>query len=328
MKTVFSNKMCAHVWAQQSQLGGRSDHMRFDGPTLYSYSTPIGFIPNGAKYGLVALLTSDSYSPTTSSTHMPAASTAVRGRRVWSVPQLGVSATACRDNLAYLQHEYTHEIESLMRVPCDSFRVSEYRTSGEFEDAPSQAHRMLREMAADIAAFMRTFDVAGPVLTPDESAAKIIARRDRLMADPKRKAEREAREALNRARAAARAAKDYADSQEAIADWRAGRVVLQCVSDEHGGALLRVSMDATRVQTSWGAEVPVADARRVLSFYDYCREHGKVISDADDMPQSRKLGHFQLDKINADGSIVAGCHTINAPEIEGLRFGLSLHTEI
>ena len=56
MKTVFSNKMCAHVWAQQSQLGGRSDHMRFDGPTLYSYSTPIGFIPNGAKYGRRVLL--------------------------------------------------------------------------------------------------------------------------------------------------------------------------------------------------------------------------------------------------------------------------------
>ncbi len=86
MATVFSNDMVAHVWAQNSQPSGRSHNGQyfFDGPTLYSYGRHFAaghIMPDGA-----ALITSDSYSITTSR-HVSRAHRAVRGR-AYTVPAL------------------------------------------------------------------------------------------------------------------------------------------------------------------------------------------------------------------------------------------------
>lgn len=69
MKTVFSNAQTIHVWASQTQPTGRngSRTLWFDGPVLYSYSTPIALI-----MGDVALVSSVSYSMATSQ-HLPSA---------------------------------------------------------------------------------------------------------------------------------------------------------------------------------------------------------------------------------------------------------------
>lgn len=326
MKTVFSNSMCAHMWAQQTQAFGRSDNLSFNGPTLYSYRTAIGYIPDGAKFGLVALLTSNTYSATTSCKHMPAASAAVRGRRVWRVPQLGISALQCRDNLDYLQREYTKEIDALMRVSGDSFRVSDLRDSdGDaaiMAHGPTFAHRTLYEMAESIRDFMRTFDVAGPVLTPNESAAITIARRDRLLNDPKRQAKAAARVAQRAAADAKQRAADYARNLEYIDKWRAGEIVHVHLADEQGGALLRIARrdSGDLVQTSMGAEVPIAHARGVYRHWEICVREGLDITRDTALPeQFRKLGNFQLDSLDAKtGAIVAGCHTIHRAEIERL----------
>lgn len=75
-------------------------------------------------------------------------------------------------------------------------------------------------------------------------------------------------------------------------------------------------------QTSFGAEVPVADARRVLKLYDLVMADKATPWERGDwatQDSASKLGHFQLDAINIDGSITVGCHTISAAEIERLR---------
>lgn len=56
MRTVFTNHMVAHVWAQQNQPHGRSGNGQFffDGPTIYSYrrSYPIAhFTGAGHRIG-------------------------------------------------------------------------------------------------------------------------------------------------------------------------------------------------------------------------------------------------------------------------------------
>ena len=65
---VFSNAMVAHVWAQQNQDLGRSGNgnLWFEGPTIYSYREPIGRFIEAADGRTVVLLTSESYSITTS----------------------------------------------------------------------------------------------------------------------------------------------------------------------------------------------------------------------------------------------------------------------
>jgi hypothetical protein len=90
MQTVFSNGMTCHVWANQSQLEGRSSNgnISFHGRSLYSYGTHylLGFIMPDR----VAFLNSHNYSITTSK-HQTYASRAVSGTRFYinDMTQLG-----------------------------------------------------------------------------------------------------------------------------------------------------------------------------------------------------------------------------------------------
>lgn len=75
VKRVLSNNMVKHVWAAQSQDDARTSNgnLSFVGPVLYSYSTPIANILPGADGRPVALITTETYSVTTSGQHMPGA---------------------------------------------------------------------------------------------------------------------------------------------------------------------------------------------------------------------------------------------------------------
>ncbi len=96
MKTVLSNDMVAHMWANQTQNAGRnpSGSYWFRGGDLYSYQTPIArIIESPETGGDVVLMTSQSYSMTTSTKHVPRARSALfrRGERisVFIVPDVG-----------------------------------------------------------------------------------------------------------------------------------------------------------------------------------------------------------------------------------------------
>lgn len=323
MKTVFNNSMVSHVWAQQNQPRGRNagSSMSFDGPTLYSYRTPIAYIPDGAQFGLVALLTSETYSATTSSKHMPAARSAIAGRRTWRVPRLAVDKASLRVNVDYLEREYLDEIAQLLRSPAESVRLKD-RTG---EDAwPTYAHMVLNQMADNIADFRKTFDVPGPVLSWRESANQIIARRDRLLNDPKRAAKREAgrvqRENARLAATELQRLERLERERTALERWNSGGNIYayERLSDARGGALLRVSPDGLDVQTSWGAAVPLRDAKRVLALYT------RIVGDTGiakpwEPTEALHIGHFRVTRIYQDGCIVIGCHTIFPAEIESLR---------
>lgn len=85
-KTVFSNDMVAHVWAQNSQSEGRSanGNFYFQGPTLYSYGSH--FIVGHVMPDGTALLNADGYSISTAK-HKTDARRAVRGNYIY-VPGL------------------------------------------------------------------------------------------------------------------------------------------------------------------------------------------------------------------------------------------------
>lgn len=126
MKTVFSNDMVAHVWAQQTQDFGRSSNhsFSFQGPTLYSYRTPIAVFTKGVKGQTVCLLTSNSYSMTTSSKHLPNARRSVpHDIPQFSVPNLvtgpyrdKANREAHKANLAVLVSAYTNMVGRYRRM--------------------------------------------------------------------------------------------------------------------------------------------------------------------------------------------------------------------
>lgn len=93
-------------------------------------------------------------------------------------------------------------------------------------------------------------------------------------------------------------------------------------TDETGGALLRVRGD--NLETSQGASVPLSHAIRAFRFIKRVRETGQ--------PWQRnghtvRVGHFQVDSIDASGNFKAGCHLINWPEVERVAKAIGVFDE-
>ena len=203
MRTVFTNSQCAHVWAQRSQPYGRSQSMKFGGPTLYSYRAAIARIVDSPR-GPVVLINPRKYSMTTSSKHMPAMHRAVGHYTQFVVPDLSpVTHTA---NVDYLRAQYASALATLMRAPVTSYRLED--DPGR-EGYPTRAHETLADLARTVAQYAERFELGLDPLPWQADADAAIARRDRLVADPKR---------------AARLAKSAAKREEMFAAVRAARL--------------------------------------------------------------------------------------------------------
>jgi hypothetical protein len=128
-------------------------------------------------------------------------------------------------------------------------------------------------------------------------------------------AERRERERENAAKAEA----------ERRALWLAGEPVGRISFDaDCGGAALRIVGDT--LQTSHGAEVPLAHAVKVFRFVklireanynaDGSRKESEAITEWQRNGKTIRVGHFQVDRIRANGDFIAGCHQINWQEVE------------
>lgn len=97
-----------------------------------------------------------------------------------------------------------------------------------------------------------------------------------------------------------------------------------------GGAMLRaegVTRDTSgeitggTLRTSQGAEVPLTHAIRAFRFLKLCRESGKAWRANG---RTVRVGHFQIQEVRADGSLIAGCHFIAWGEVERLARALGV----
>lgn len=380
MRTVFNNSQCAHVWAQQNQPHGRGASVKFQGATFFSYHTPIARFVRDALGAPVVLVTSESYSVTTAK-HMGHVRRAVRGDvQAFTVPDLfpdgdrefvsrGMSRFPSHrepdhgGNVAFYLKTYSDAKAALMRAPCESWRLAD--TGEEYGDGdlthtdiPTRAHASLRECAVQFEHYSRTFALGLAAPNWQSDAAEVIARRDRLLNDPKRAEKRAKAAAARDARALAIRAElglpatasnwqvknaerarawekqraereerervERANAAETIAQWRNGANVTLpyfATRDDAGGAMVRILGD--KVQTSLGAEAPVAHVRRVLSFYKLAPRPWNRTGDNE--RSAVTLGSFTLDKIDADGNVTAGCHLITAAEVDRVRMLLGVH---
>jgi tetratricopeptide (TPR) repeat protein len=167
-----------------------------------------------------------------------------------------------------------------------------------------------RPMPADMALALR---VTGDAANVDMEAARA---RQRTFELARRERERALREAGQAATRAAWFAGDPA------ARW-SGR-------DEQGRAYVRavdVERDATgaivggTLETSQGAEVPLPHAIRAFRFLKAVRARGTAWTRNG---RTIRVGHFQVDRIDSDGSFVAGCHAFAWGEVERLARDLGL----
>jgi hypothetical protein len=142
--------------------------------------------------------------------------------------------------------------------------------------------------------------------------AFVAAREARLANDPKRVARAAAREKARLEQEIIRDRLARERLAESIAKFRTGEPTYSMYALRH--ALLRVSADGLTVETSHGASVPVADAKRAVAFIATLKATGATYYATERFP----IGDFTLNEVFANGDIRAGCHNIEWSEIEAL----------
>jgi hypothetical protein len=93
-----------------------------------------------------------------------------------------------------------------------------------------------------------------------------------------------------------------------IEAWREGKPGASVPRDV--GPLLR--LERSEIVTSWGARVPVGVAPMLWKIVNHVRANGA----AQDITPPAQVGPFRLERIEADGAIVVGCHVIAFAELE------------
>lgn len=315
MKTVFTNRQMAHVWAQLSQPFGRSGSMCFGGGVGYSYQTPVAHILRGPRPGeRVALLTSAKYSVTTSSKHMPAYRDAVRGIATFTVPNLLIGREHIADfsdpaqhevNLAYFASEYASALDKMRRCPAGSYWLRDPAAT-------------LRELSSESLRYCNAFGIPVPACPWLIDADKAIARRDRLLNDPRRAARLAAAEATRVAAVAERARLAALSYDEKVEAWRNGANIILPYFTYEGtiarGDLLRIK--GQEVQTQRGATVPLVDALRAMKLWRKLCVGATWIKLDHVIHYSLQIGDFVLHEIDTNGNMIVGCHTFMREELE------------
>lgn len=313
----YSNAMVGHLWAQREKPRARSSNgnMSFEGPTLYSYSTPIGRFIDVGKVTAI-LVTSRRYSITTSGRHMPALWRGIdySTRDVFEVPHLSPYDAQHKENLAHLVTQYRAWTERAKRAVLHSWRApnSEEALAKELEALAVKARRYAELFK--LRRYLPKFDPAGEARAVFEARREREARYSTPEAIAKRAKAAAAREALQRRHDEL----ERAESEERIAAWRNGEPVRLRHGERIGGsfgepgtALLRVRGD--KLETSLDATVPLDHAIRVFRFVKLCRERGEAWQRNG---RSLRVGHFQVDRVEANGDFRAGCHFIAWAETE------------
>jgi hypothetical protein len=328
MANIVANRQVAHIWAHQAQDAARSHNGNFwfEGRKIYSYSTPVAHLVPDVSGELVALVTSRDYSVTTRGKHINPIHSALgygRVRKTFSVPFIGAFGGQNRGD-RNLDAASAPEIHAAnLAAYLDDYTATVERLPRKRDYDRSRALEALNRIANPAADYAEAFGLTPLKLDSDADEAAAF-RTWSSRNTPERIAARLARAEAAAAAKAARDARDNAarlERERALREaWLSGEPTAYFHGrDANGGALLRVRGET--LETSLGAEVPLAHAVKVFRFVKLCRERGEAWARNG---RTIRVGHFQVDRIDASGDFVAGCHRINWSEVERLASDLGL----
>jgi hypothetical protein len=290
-----------HTWAHQFQARGESGNVSFVGASLYSYAACIARFLNARTVAL----TYRTWSPTTSS-HQSAARAAVSHlKRVycWN-PDHSVFRN--------MQHERDIVTKMLAGIPAPVMK----------KDGKTETHLSKKRRENIYADVKRKIEQANEYLAATGNTEITPIE----LGDDIKKAAEEIRRIEDERRVLAEQAakRREAEAQETLEKWRNH----EWDQSVHGvSPALRRSPDRTRVQTSWGAQIPVEHALRLWPLVKRYRRMKANFLPVPGTDNVIKLGNFQLDKIDETGSIKVGCHTIGYSELERIAEQLNLSKE-
>lgn len=298
MKTRFSSREIAHVWAHQQAPRGKSPgNASFIGKVFYSYGTAIGELieVNGQQ---IVIVNETSYSNSTSEvqSRMRGAISHLPEIRVYGVRMGTSNLTPYNFESKRVQKKWARERirDSLDRAAKQSALAQRARSNKDYRTS-----EMLGwiEQANFIA---KTFGL--PPLNVDitsltEKHKKAIENENRRERERQKKLEREKAEQIQ---------KWVAGEPDAYFPMNVDRVYLRVnrnLQNEDKTPLVLI-------ETSRGVSFPYDDGKRAFMFCMKMREKGWRRNG-----EQFQIGSYQLDSIGPDG-IIAGCHRVSWATIE------------
>jgi hypothetical protein len=293
MKKVFSShNEVAHIWASQSQYEGRAGNIFFEDGVIYSYGYHFPVARFAPEYGNIVLFTNKGYSSSTGK-HK----SLIRG----SIPST-YQVIYCDDPKRSIDHN-----------------LDKWRAAVEWmrRDFAAKTHKVSRgNLAVEIfktcesaAIYCMALKIAAPEWV-NESNDEMTAR-DYVYELAKA---REIKKAAARAEYEKNAALESANR---LILWANGENVYTGGFQYHPTAL-RINNDS--IQTSRGANIPVADALKLWPLLVRIKKQGQTINSTN---ESIKLGAYRFNSFDGN-TLIVGCHQILWPELEKMATQLNL----
>lgn len=292
MKKVFDTRMVCHVWAQQSQYEGRTSdkNIFFRDKTIYSY---------GEHFPMARFLDADT----------------VLVNRTHHSPTTGKHQSYVRQAIDHLHSIYTTTeiikfVNSYQIKSADSKKKLKDLVAGSVTRViVTQAQRAVKRKRvelkqSDIAIAQYVYKNAVELLNFYKIKMPVAVKHK---LDQAKKLKKEAELEIKRREENARtAAKLWVKGEE---------LGYGDLDDLHRSQeiYLRIRNNENEIETTRGATFPVEHARRAFKFILECRKENK---EWHTNGHTIHLGHFQIDSIDSEGNVRAGCHQVKWPEIE------------
>lgn len=297
---VFSNDELPHLWAYQTQTSGRNStgSFYFEDETIYSYGThfPIARWVENDKEERAVLFTTRTYSPTTSQ-HVYGVRAAIpKGTKIFSVL-----------NPVTYKEEIVRDFESDILYYLDKAAEANKRNRPKWYEEALQKRANAIEFCQF---FSLPTDELPTIPEEDKVREEVKKRKDAERAE---REEREQKRKLAEEKENAERLERFLSGETVYARWGA--------TYPDGTAALRI--EGEEVVTSLGARVPISHAKRGLKFVREVVANGKEYVRNG---HTLHLGRYPIDKVEADGTLHAGCHVIRFAEIQ--RIGAELEKDV
>jgi len=322
IRKVFPTSEIPHLWFHQTQSDARSQgNVFFNGDTIYSYGThfPIARHVQNKSGERAVLFTIAHYSVTTSG-HCSSVRQAIpSGTLVFDVPSL--ETPNHNDNLKYFVDQINEHVTKASRA----------RSTWAITSHLGQANSLV-ESARGYGKFFRVRVPKLPAV-PEADSEKLAAIGKREREESARKAKEQREENERRKQRLEQERKEWEEKLPTLCDeWRNGANVsiprpsyrwYEYDYDKVPSVPTMLRINGNEVETSLGARVPVSHAKRGLAFVR------RVVSSGQEYVRNGHtlhLGHYAIDRTEANGTLHAGCHVISLAEIENLAPALDAVT--
>jgi hypothetical protein len=292
MRTVFSsNNEAAHIWASQSQASGRAGNVFFEDGVIYSYGRHFPVAKFGDD-GVTVLFTNRGYSNSTGK-HK----SLIRG----AIP-CDYRVIYCDDPTRGVEHNlgvWRSTVERLRRdFAAKKLRVSRGNIAVEIFKTCESAIEYCLAMQITAPEWCNESN--------DEMTARDYVYELAKARDAKKEVARIEREKL--------AAIDAGDR---LAMWQAGQNPPQN-GFQYCATVLRLKND--QIQTSRGAQIPVADALKLWPLLVRVKQSGKTLEAG---LHNINLGAYRFNSFDG-ATLIVGCHSIAWDQLEKMADQLNL----